>query len=124
MESPESQIYALLSEGIKSRDERMDRLELLLEKSEERIASTNKMVDRLVGVISHLTDEYSRHLDALSKCRDELVQTNTNLTNEVSTLVSRISSMELSRIQSDNEWRVFLKELAMSRSSHNSINVN
>jgi len=62
---------------------------LLLEKSEQRIDRTNEMICKLADATSTMnstllliTKEYTRQLDKLQKCRDNLAKLNEDLIKE------------------------------------------
>lgn len=71
---------------IASQQKHIEALASLVEKSESRIDRTNDMICKLAAItdqtqklVVKLTEEYTRHLKNLSKCRDALLQQNETL---------------------------------------------
>lgn len=79
-----SEFEKMLMEGVAQRERQLERYGELLAQSEERISKTNAMVDHMVEYLGRLTGEYTRHIDSMSKSRDEVIKQNTELIKEVS----------------------------------------
>lgn len=66
----------------------------LLRQSEERIDRTNEMICTLAGATQHVVDslnrvtnEYSKHIGDLAKCRDQLLLQNANQNEQINKLI-------------------------------------
>lgn len=65
----------------------------LLEKSELRIDSTNKMISECLSIITSLKNEYCKHIGKLQESRDELISQNKKLIEENCLLLSKVDKM-------------------------------
>lgn len=62
-------------------NELVDKITILLIRSEERIDKTNEMVSKCVSVIDKLTNEYTRQIEKLQAVRDDVIEENKTLLN-------------------------------------------
>lgn len=63
--------------------ELVDKITILLIRSEERIDKTNEMVSKCVSVIDKLTNEYTRQIEKLQAVRDDMIEENKTLLNMI-----------------------------------------
>lgn len=92
-------------------DSLVEKISLLLIRSEERIDKTNEMIQKCVNVIGKLTDEYTKQLEKLQAVRDEVV-------NQNNTLLSMLQKSE------EKYERLLDKTISLAKDKKSENNIN